>query len=103
MKEAAILLPPSQGQRCEAIPLVTECTFAIPRSKTGKLITPVGDGDNYEKAIFDLLQKQGYLEDDRWITTGIWKKRFVPYGEQGYTRIICRADPATIEIEGIVL
>ena len=75
-----------------------DVVFVIPRSRTGELLTPVGDGDNYEKAIYDLRQKQGYLEDDRLITTATWRKRFVPYGVQGYTEITIHAETEEIEI-----
>ena len=74
--------------------------FAIPRSKTGKLLTPVGDGDNFEKAIYDLLQTKGYLEDDRWITSATWAKRFLPYSSNslGYTLLKIYEDNEEIEI-----
>ncbi len=75
-----------------------ECTFAIPRSKTGTLSTPVGDGDNYEKAIYDLIQSKGYLEDDRFITTAVWRKRFLPHNKQGYTLLKIYSDNEEIEI-----
>jgi Holliday junction resolvase RusA-like endonuclease len=47
----------------------------------------VGDGDNFEKALYDLLQRKGYLMDDKWITSATWRKRFLPFGEMGYTEI----------------
>jgi Holliday junction resolvase RusA-like endonuclease len=72
--------------------------FAIPRSKTGTLQTPVGDGDNYEKAIYDLLQKKKYLSDDRLITTAIWRKRFVPHGTPGYTEITLYEETEELEL-----
>ncbi len=78
---------------------VTICvTFAVPRSRTGKLSTLVGDGDNYEKAIYDLIQTKKYLSDDRLITTATWRKRFVAYGEQGYTEITMYAETEEIEL-----
>lgn len=79
-------------------PVTVECVFAIERSRTGKLLTPVGDGDNYEKAIFDLLQRQGYLEDDRLITSATWRKRFVPYGEQGFTEITIHEETEELDL-----
>ena len=57
---------------------------AIPRSASSRLVTPVGDGDNYEKAIYDLLQKLNYLQDDRLIVSATWEKRFLPSGSKGY-------------------
>lgn len=72
--------------------------FAIPRSKTGTLETPVGDGDNYEKAIYDLLQSKGYLEDDRLITSATWRKRFLPFGTSGYTSLTLWKEQEEIDL-----
>ena len=79
-------------------PVAVEVLFAIPRSKTSKLVVPVGDGDNYEKALYDMLQKKGYLKDDKWITSACWKKRFVPHGMEGYTQILLSLDPEEIDL-----
>jgi Holliday junction resolvase RusA-like endonuclease len=81
-----------------AEPISAIVTFAIPRSKTGKLMTPVGDGDNYEKAIYDLLQSKGYIEDDRWIVSATWRKRFVPYLHLGYSVVTLFKEHEEIEI-----
>lgn len=81
-----------------AVPVVADVLLAIPRSRTSTLVVPVGDGDNYEKAIFDMIQKLGYLEDDKWITTGHWRKRFLPYGEDGFTRITLTPETEEIDI-----
>ena len=81
-----------------AIPMSAIVTFAIPRSRTGKLTTPVGDGDNYEKAIYDLLQSKNYIEDDRWIVSATWRKRFVPYAHPGYTMITLFREHEEIEL-----
>ncbi len=84
---------------CWESPVSVYVLFAIPRSRTGQLETPVGDGDNYEKALFDMLQKKGYLKDDRQITTCTWRKRFVSYGDSGYSEITIREETDDIEIE----
>lgn len=81
-----------------AAPVKATVLFAIPRSRTSTLIVPVGDGDNYEKAIYDLLQKKGYLADDKWITTAIWRKRFLPHGTEGYTLINLTDETEEIDI-----
>lgn len=74
--------------------------FAIPRARTSTLLVPQGDGDNFEKAIYDLLQRKGYLSDDKWITTCKgWRKRFLPFGEVGYTEIKLEKDYEEIDIE----
>jgi Holliday junction resolvase RusA-like endonuclease len=91
------LVEPSKSSPI-AVPVQAFLVFAIPRSKSGKLLTPVGDGDNYEKAIYDLIQAKGYLEDDRLITTGTWAKRFLPYKSQGYTSLRLYAEHEEIEL-----
>ena len=78
-------------------PVQANTLIAVPRAKTSQLVVPVGDGDNFEKAVFDLLQKKGYLEDDKWITSATWRKRFLPYGEVGFTMV--ELTPETEEID----
>ena len=68
-------------------PVTVTVLFAIPKARTSKLIVPMGDGDNFEKAIYDLLQRKRYLSDDKWIVSGTWDKRFLPFGADGYTEI----------------
>ena len=81
------------------MPVVACVLLAIPRARTSTLIVPVGDGDNYEKAIFDLMQHRKYLEDDKWITTGHWRKRFVPVSEEGFTEIALYEETEEIDLE----
>jgi len=79
-------------------PVVADVLIAVPRSRTGTLLVPVGDGDNYEKAVFDIIQKKGYIKDDKWITTGHWRKRFLPHGCEGYTKIVLTKETESIDI-----
>lgn len=79
-------------------PVSVKVTFAIPRARTSKLIVPMGDGDNFEKALYDMLQRKGYLSDDKWITTATWKKRFLPCGEEGYTEIVIDKEVDDVDI-----
>jgi len=79
-------------------PCKVDVLFAIPRARTSTLIVPQGDGDNYEKALYDLLQRKKYVLDDKWITTGTWRKRFLPFGEAGYTEVIIERDEEAIDI-----
>jgi hypothetical protein len=72
--------------------------FAIPRAKTSKLLVPVGDGDNYEKALYDLIQKKGYLADDKLLTTMTWRKRFLPHGTDGFTLIVLTDEHEEIDL-----
>jgi len=82
-----------------AEPCAVTVLFAVPRAKTSKLIVPWGDGDNFEKALYDLLTRLGYLEDDKWITTGTWRKRFIPHGMEGYTLITITAETEAIDLD----
>ena len=93
---AVILLEPSNLSI--ARPIVANVLFAVPRARTSKLIVPVGDGDNFEKAIYDMLTKKGYLSDDKWITSASWKKRFLPTGSTGYTLISITDETEEIDI-----
>jgi Holliday junction resolvase RusA-like endonuclease len=97
MADAAKDLPDSKHPPAEN-PLHADCLFAVPRSKTSKLIVPVGDVDNYMKAIFDLLQKKGYVSDDKWITSTTARKRFLPFGEVGYTLVVLSNDNEEINL-----
>lgn len=86
------------AEACFRSPVSVVVLFAVPRSKSSELVTPVGDGDNFEKAIYDLIQSKGYLEDDRLITTCTWRKRFLPYGTDGYTEITINLEEESIDI-----
>ena len=79
-------------------PVRVEVLFAIPRARTSKLIVPQGDGDNFEKALYDMLQRKGYLMDDKWITSGTWRKRFLPYGATGYTQVTIMEDNDELDL-----
>ena len=58
----------------------------------------MGDGDNFEKSLYDMLQRKGYLLDDKWITTATWRKRFLPFGDDGYTDILIEKDLEEIDL-----
>lgn len=72
--------------------------FAIPRARTSTLIVPSGDGDNYEKALYDLIQRKKYWSDDKWLTSATWKKRFLPYGQEGYSLIVIEEEDEEIDL-----
>ena len=91
------LLPANTGTPLE-FPVVADVLIAVPRSKTSQLIVPVGDGDNFEKAIYDMVQKRGWLADDKWITTGHWRKRFLPHGSEGFTEVKFTRETEEIDI-----
>lgn len=79
-------------------PVKVTVLFAIPRAKTSKLIVPMGDGDNFEKALYDMMQRKKYLLDDKWITTGTWRKRFLPFGEVGYSECVVEEETEEIDL-----
>ena len=95
--DAHNLVPEYRGKPID-FPCKVDVLFAIPRARTSTLIVPQGDGDNYEKALYDLLQRKKYVLDDKWITTGTWRKRFLPFGETGYTEVIIERDEEAIDI-----
>jgi len=97
--DADRLVPNYTGKPID-FPCTVEVIFAIPRAKTSTLVVPQGDGDNFEKALYDFLQRKGYVSDDKWITTCLgWRKRFLPFGEEGYTEVIIRKETEEIDIE----
>ena len=57
-------------------PLDVRVCFYLPRPKTSKFDTPMGDIDNYQKSIFDILTDKGYWDDDRQIVSVYAKKYF---------------------------
>ncbi|MEW5249933.1 RusA family crossover junction endodeoxyribonuclease [Microbulbifer sp. 2201CG32-9] len=61
--------------------------FVCHRPKTTKRINPLGDIDNYCKAIFDAITKKGYWADDDLIVDLQASKRFVESGETPHTSI----------------
>lgn len=79
-------------------PVRATVLFAVPRSRTSTLIVPQGDGDNFEKALYDFLQRKEFLLDDKWITTATWRKRFLPFGCEGYTECILESETEEIDI-----
>jgi Holliday junction resolvase RusA-like endonuclease len=95
--DAAGELPDHKGKPIEK-PVYVNVLFAIPRAKSSKLIVPAGDGDNFEKGLYDLLTRKGYLLDDKWITTANWRKRFLPAGSEGYCEITIMEEKDDIDI-----
>lgn len=94
-----VLIPEYKGTPID-FPVTVMVTFAIPRARTSKLIVPMGDGDNFEKAVYDMLQRKKYLLDDKWITTCKgWRKRFLPYGCEGYTEVVIEEETEEMDIE----
>ena len=61
--DADAAIPDYKGEPV-AVPVKMTVLFAIPRARTSKLIVPSGDGDNFEKGLYDMLVRRGYLLDD---------------------------------------
>lgn len=96
--DAHRLVEEYQGKPMD-FPVKATVLFAIPRARTSTLIVPQGDGDNFEKALYDMLQRKKYLLDDKWLTTATWRKRFLPFGAEGYSLVILERDEEEIDIE----
>ena len=98
-RDVADSIVPEYTEKPLDFPVKVEVLFAIPRARTSKLIVPMGDGDNFEKALYDMLQRKQYLLDDKWITTGTWRKRFLPFGANGYTYVEITEEDEEIDID----
>jgi len=92
------LVPEYKGKPCD-FPVRVTVLFAIPRARTSQLIVPAGDGDNFEKALFDMMTRKKYLLDDKWITSCVWLKRFLPTETDGYGLVFIEEEPDDIDIE----
>lgn len=68
-------------------PLHVYCRFAVQKPKTTKRFCPLGDIDNYEKAIFDAVTRAGYWHDDDQIVYLVSEKRFADPNEAPHTLI----------------
>lgn len=62
--------------------VVCHTRFAIQKARTSKLDRPIGDIDNYEKGIYDILTRKGYWLDDVEIVKHSVKKFFTDSGGQ---------------------
>lgn len=70
-------------------PLDVTVEFYRRRPKTTRREWPVGDIDNYEKAIYDACNELLWEDDDQ-IVDNANRKRFAPPGEDGYIRLVVR-------------
>jgi Holliday junction resolvase RusA-like endonuclease len=59
--------------------------FIVAKPRTSKLTRPVGDVDNYAKAILDVLTKKGYWPDDADVVCLQASKRFAHEDEEPRT------------------
>lgn len=71
-------------------PLQVDVEFVCTKPKTTKRHWPRGDGDNYEKSLYDAITKAGYWGDDDQIVEARWVKRFAKPGEEPHMHIQIR-------------
>lgn len=79
MKRAAELLP-TFDEPLFTRPVFVAAYFDVLKPKTTKLLTPRGDIDNYEKALYDALTKCGVWTDDTLVASHHNGKRFASRG-----------------------
>lgn len=85
METADQLLPDSKLQH--EGPLKVNVKFVCTKPKMTKRLWPRGDGDNFEKAIYDAMTKKGYWKDDDQIVSGSWIKRFAKETETPHIEV----------------
>lgn len=72
-------------------PVALLATFAIQKARTSKLTTPVGDLDNYVKALMDALNDDGRVWlDDKQVVTLRCMKRFASDTETPHIQFTIR-------------
>lgn len=63
-------------------------SFVLTKPPTGKKKWPRGDGDNYEKGLYDAITTSGLVwADDDQIIVGKWHKRYADEDEEAHTFI----------------
>jgi Holliday junction resolvase RusA-like endonuclease len=70
-----------------AVPVQCEVEFVCKKPKAPVNTFPVGDIDNYLKAVWDSLQGRGFFKDDKQIEDVIASKRYVNPGETPHIQI----------------
>lgn len=90
MKTVDDLLRPLQASaRTTRGPVRVRIHNVVRKPKTGKLLYPVGDWDNYAKAACDAVTRAEIIwEDDRQIIDGRAFKRYAEPGEEPHTLIL---------------
>lgn len=69
-------------------PLIVKTDFHGKKPKTTKRSFPIGDIDNHEKAIWDVLTKKEYWVDDDLITRSCSSKQYA--ADEGYITIVIK-------------
>lgn len=65
----------------------------ITKARTSKLLTPLGDLDNYAKGVLDAITKDGrWWTDDKLVSHLVVEKSFA-VGEPGYDVTLIQKDP----------
>jgi Holliday junction resolvase RusA-like endonuclease len=82
MIEAADLPEP----QVRPVPVYLE--FVIKKPKKPVNVYPMGDTDNYEKAVLDSMQGRAFFEDDKQVTLITGFKRYCAKGEEPHILMI---------------
>lgn len=72
-------------------PVAVEVRVVATKPKTGKLMFPRGDCDNYAKGPLDVMTKAGVWKDDSLVASLSITKRYAEPGESASTEVIVRA------------
>lgn len=76
---------PKGDKHSGLVALVVSCVCTKP--KTGKLLAPRGDIDNYIKGVMDVLTKKEYWEDDSQVYFIIAEKRYAQKDEKAHISV----------------
>lgn len=68
-------------------PLYIYSEFVCQRPKKLTRDYPIGDCDNYEKALWDAMTKEGFWEDDDQIVYNTTEKRYAEPGESPHINV----------------
>lgn len=88
MKEADRTVPEAKAPMYGPLRVDVELVCKRPQKLTRAM--PVGDVDNYAKAVLDALTKKGYWPDDDEITELLVEKRYALAGEEPHTNVTIR-------------
>jgi Holliday junction resolvase RusA-like endonuclease len=88
-KDAEAIVPDQKKQKLTG-PLFVELDIISHRPRSTKRQWPLGDTDNYEKAVYDFLTRKGFWKDDDQIVLGYTSKRYAEAGEKPRCEILIK-------------
>lgn len=109
-KEFGELLDSLDLPKPRVFPVAVYLEFVLPRPANPANPFPMGDKDNYEKAVYDALQGRAFFEDDKQVVFGAAFKRYAAKGEEPHITMLwgdmsgvedVLQQPDTISIEEI--